>query len=153
MTMNPDRFGMWTFALAATLSSASSMMPPAPTPPTPPPAGISFNFTFGSGMVLQRAPAKACVYGVLGDGGASARIQITSEDDAAFAAYAVAAETSAGGGWKACLAPHAAGGSFTIAASCTGCANTTAAVLEHVTFGDVWYCAGESDPDQSQRVR
>ena len=39
-----------------------------------------------------------------------------------------------------------AGGDYTITASCTGgCDNTTAAVLEGITFGDVWYCAGQSN--------
>ena len=33
---------------------------------------ISFNSSFGSYMVLQQQPAKACVYGILGDGGTAA---------------------------------------------------------------------------------
>ena len=49
------------------------------------------------------------------------------------------------GSWKACLKPTAAGGDFTLTATCTGCTNKTPAVLEHVTFGDVWYCAGQSN--------
>lgn len=55
------------------------------------------------------------------------------------------AVVTATGGWKACLAPRASGGDYTISATCTGCTNTTPAVLEHVTFGDVWYCAGQSN--------
>ena len=62
--------------------------------------------------------------------------------------YTVAAEVAApGGAWKACLRPGAVGGDYAITATCTaGCtANATAAVLEHATFGDVWYCGGQSN--------
>jgi len=49
-------------------------------------------------------------------------------------------------GWKACLAPTKAATIVTVTASCTGCtgANKTA-VLSKVTFGDVWYCGGQSN--------
>ena len=42
--------------------------------------------------------------------------------------------------WKAMLQPHANGGNVSISATCTGCANTTAATISDVTFGDVWVC-------------
>ena len=46
--------------------------------------------------------------------------------------------TVAAGHWKAMLKPTAAGGSYKITAACTGCQNTTAAVIDDVTFGDLW---------------
>jgi len=115
-----------------------------PPPPPSAPPGITFNSTQGDMMVLQQAPAKACVYGMLGAGGTGADVEIAStssggSDAAVFIPYQVAAQVTADGAWKACLQPHKAGGDFTITAKCTGCSNTTAAVLRHVTFGDVWY--------------
>ena len=40
--------------------------------------------------------------------------------------------------WKAVLRPAAAGGDYTITATCSGCTgNATTATLQHVTFGDM----------------
>lgn len=103
-------------------------------------------------MVLQQQPAKACVYGLLGDGGTAASVKIASvaaalnsTGSASPDIYEMNAEISAdGNGFKACLPPKPAGGSYVITATCTGCQNTTNAVLEDVTYGDVWYCGGQS---------
>ena len=101
-------------------------------------------------MVLQQSPAKACVYGTLGAGGTAASLKV----EGAGASYDVEATvkpgvTSAFKLWKACLKPQAAGGDFTLTATCTGCTNTTAAKLSHVTFGEVWYCGGQSNSECS----
>ncbi len=123
-------------AAAALLLTASAVTGGAP-PPSPQP--ISFSASLGSFMVLQQQPAKACVYGRLGTNGTAATIHV-ADTGGATPSFDVEAQVTAGGEWKACLLPTAAGGDFTITATCTGCANATAAVLEHVTFGDVWYC-------------
>lgn len=107
--------------------------------------GISFNFSFGDDMVLQQSPSKACVNGMLGTGGTAATVKITSTNDDAFVGYSVVASVDDSGGWKACLQPTTLGGEYTLTATCTGCSNTTAATLERVTFGDVWYCGGQSN--------
>ena len=60
---------------------------------------------------------KHCLSGVLSTGGTAATVKMSS---AGFEEQEVAAEVAAGGGWKACLAPQKAGGSFTITATCTG---------------------------------
>lgn len=150
VSMHPSRTGA-PAALALALL-ACAMAPPAlastgsAPPPPPSPVGISFNSTQGDTMVLQQAPAKACVYGMLGEGGTAAMVSMTSSSDPGLGALEVAARlTDDGTGWKACLAPQNAGGDFTITATCTGCINTTAAVLNNVTFGDVWYCGGQSN--------
>ena len=99
-------------------------------------------------MVLQQAPAKACVFGMLGAGGTAATVSISSSSEFAAAAdEQVAAEVDVSSGqWKACLAPQKVGGDYTITATCTGCASAKAAAsIEHVTFGDVWYCSGQSN--------
>ena len=100
---------------------------------------VLFNTTQGSHMVLQQSPAKSAVYGTVGAGGSAVVITVagTADDGTQEATYTVDAAVNAGR-WKAFLKPTAAGGSYTITAKCTGCKNTTAAVLEDVTFGDLW---------------
>jgi len=49
--------------VAAARASQQPARPPPPPPPTPGGTGIYFNASFGSDMVLQQAPAKACVFG------------------------------------------------------------------------------------------
>ena len=108
-------------------------------------SSISFFSGLSDFAVLQRAPAAANVYGALGDGGTAAFVTV-SEAGGAFAAYTVAATADAQGkAWKVALKPMPSGGDVTVTAHCTGCANATAAVLRHVTFGDVFYCAGQSN--------
>ena len=108
-------------------------------------SAISFFSGLSDFAVLQRAPAAANVYGALGDGGTAAHVTV-SEAGGAFAAYTVAATADAQGKtWKAALKPMPSGGDVTVTATCTGCSNATAAVLRHVTFGDVFYCAGQSN--------
>ena len=41
--------------------------------------------------------------------------------------------------WTAHFPPQPEGGDYQVTVTCTsGCVNTTAAVIEHVVFGDVW---------------
>jgi hypothetical protein len=47
--------------------------------------------------------------------------------------------------WKALLPPMAAGGNYSVWASCTGCNSTSTINITNVTFGDVWYCTGQSN--------
>ena len=110
-------------------------------------AGICFSASLGSHMVLQQAPAKACVYGMLGAGGTAATVKISSSssadaDSSQGVALEVAAEVTAGGHWKACLSAQKVGGDYTV----TAISNAKAAAsIEHVTFGDVYYCSGQSN--------
>ena len=113
----------------------------AKPPPLPP--GISFFTGLTDGAVLQRAPKAANVYGTLGKGGTGATVAVSSADGA-FAAYSVEASV-AGAAWKAALKPMPDGGDVKITATCTGCADAKPAVLQHVAFGDVYYCSGQSN--------
>ena len=144
-----------TAALTASDASAATLSPPTAMPPAElawwhhmqaqlPRAqnsSIWFNESFGSSMVLQQAPASACVYGLLGEGGTAATVTLSS----ALGARRSVAATVNGSGWKACLPPHAAGGDYNVSARCEGCTVPGVATLEHVTFGDVWYCGGQSN--------
>jgi hypothetical protein len=56
--------------------------------------------------------------------------------------------------WKALLHPHAEyGGNVTLTATCSGCArgNTTATLVD-LTYGDVWFCSGQSAPLVTPRI-
>ena len=107
---------------------------------------LSFSAGFSSHMVLQRAPAKAAVYGF---GAGPVTVKVVSADSAGLekVSYSVNADAAAkadDGGtptWKAFLKPMKAGGSYTITA--TGSAGS--ATLEHVTLGDVYFCSGQSN--------
>jgi hypothetical protein len=67
--------------------------------------------------------------------------------------YDVTATITPDGGWLAYLTPTAAGGDFTITAKCTaGCINTTVATIDHVTFGDVYYCKTDYQYDIPYRA-
>ena len=118
--------------------------PPTPTPPTPPgpaPSGIGFSAGFSSGMVLQRAPAKAAMYG-FAPSGTKLTLVISDDTDGSNAEYSVATTASAGNTWKMFLRPTTAGGSHTATLS----AGTGAKiVLSDVTFGDVYVCSGQSN--------
>jgi hypothetical protein len=132
--------------VGAAAAAAHGVLKP---PPPPTPAGIAFDPAFGSTMVLQQAPAKACVTGTLG-GGSSAKVAISGggAGDSRLLGYEVSAVTGPdGNSFKACLQPQPAGGSFTVTATCTGCPPTgnSTAVITAVTFGDVWYCGGQSN--------
>ena len=76
-----------------------------------------------------------------------AQLQSTSSssadaDSSQGVALEVAAEVTAGGHWKACLSAQKVGGDYTVTATSNAKA---AASIEHVTFGDVYYCSGQSN--------
>lgn len=52
-------------------------------------------------------------------------------------------KADATGTWKFLMDPFAAGGDFKISVSTVGL-TAEAITLEHVTFGDVWFCSGQS---------
>ena len=123
---------------------------------------FGFSPVFGDWMVLQQAPAAAAVYGPLptdatgvtvtvSDGKSSYDVVAKVGKDATHQPYGyVDPKTGAqlpvvANTWKAILHPTAAGGDVIITAKCTGCTNGTNMSLNHVTFGDVWYCTGQSN--------
>lgn len=100
---------------------------------------VAFSTGFSSDMVLQRAPAKAALYG-FSTGAVS--VHVVGIDGASSAVdYTVSAQPRANDTWKAFLLPHSAGGSYTITAS-SGSSSTT---LDRVTMGDVYFCSGQSN--------
>ncbi|KAL1496899.1 hypothetical protein AB1Y20_014479 [Prymnesium parvum] len=104
----------------------------------PPPSPLAFDGIFGSNMVLQQQPATACVHGLVGE--AQAAVSLTLLRGNTTVAKA-AARLAAGGQWKAWLPAQPAGEGYTLVATSGG----GSARLENVSFGDVWYCAGQSN--------
>jgi hypothetical protein len=138
------------------LSLATFIVCSASAAPPPGPAATQFNSTHGSFMLLQRAPSKAAVYGTVGAGGSSVAVKVQGVGPKGVPiAYTVQAQITKGGAgeldrFKAFLSPTAGGGDYSITAMCTGCTNTTTAVLSNVTFGDLYYCFGQSNVGAKQ---
>ena len=139
---------------------------PSPDPETPGtcscPPSVLFSAGIDSDMVLQRQPAKAAVYGLVLEAGATVEVAV-SPAGGGGGAYTVPAAvqpatTWAGpaganytASWKAYLKPAPAGGSFSITVKCTSSCGTGAgggsrdtATIERVTHGDVYFCSGQS---------
>ena len=150
--------------LASKYNPTAGTLPPFPNAT----AGTFFSGVFGDHVVLQREPAKAAIYGVIfgAEDGTTVTVDVGSASGAKI--YSVPAtvmltDTQMPGGryakWKAYLKPSAAGGNFTVAASCASCKNSSASSISDVTFGDVWFCSGklalpgDSEHDQRARVR
>ena len=134
------------------------------------PQALAFSVGFDSDIVLQRAPAKAAVYGQLvGDGdGASVSVTVSQVGGGSYTVKALVAPAPTfclpidpnhptngcaanySAVWKAFLKPAPAGGEYTITAVCTGCgtgdgrARSTSSI-SRVTMGDVYICAGQSN--------
>jgi sialate O-acetylesterase len=113
-------------------------------------AGFGFSGVFGDSMVLQRSSpknpsARAAVYGGGAAAGSAVKVALSPTDAATLRlATSETFSTTAGedGSWKVLLAPKPAGGSFTVTATSSG---GEKAVLTDVTYGDVWFCSGQSN--------
>jgi hypothetical protein len=146
---------------------------PGCTSPEPPyGSGFAFLSSIGSNMVLQQAPAKSAVYGIVVGKPTSVKVTITDLDkktsyevDATFNStkqpfgpeYVGGESDYASAGayingphltWKAFLKPTPANTNVSISAVCTGCTEDgsySAINITNVTFGDVWHCSGQSN--------
>eukprot|EP00040_Diaphanoeca_grandis_P024611 m.135537 g.135537 ORF g.135537 m.135537 type:complete len:835 (+) comp29800_c0_seq1:114-2618(+) len=130
--------------------------------PTPVPSGF-YNGTNFAGVltdntVLQKGPStKAAIFGIVMGKVSTAttvsvRVTEMNSNGSAPMSYTVAAMVMTMANdksnltWKALLNPHAEqGGNISIAASCTNCVNTTEVTLYSLTYGDVWFCSGQSN--------
>lgn len=122
------------------------------------PPAVVFSSGFDSDMVLQR-DATTAVYGqVVGEHGSDVAVDITVTNDATGVAYNVSATVTSGpmysvetavnytATWKAYLRPAPVGGSYTIAAACSGygCGGALpVSTIRRVTMGDVYFCSGQ----------
>jgi hypothetical protein len=118
-------------------------------PPADWPDGVSFAGAFTDHAVLQRAPQRAAVYGVVVSSScnltSSLAVQLSLWREAHTPMYPIRAQhielvNCSYARWKAMLLPMPAGGSYELRAAVADTASA-AAVLKDVTFGDVWFCS------------
>ena len=118
-------------------------IPPPPPPPPPPPAALQLANVLGSGMVLQRAPARARIWGLAAPGDA-VTVRVTGHT----AANATAAADTAGR-WAVFLPPLPATVSgvepYRIAVSSGRGLPPAPVVLDDVLVGEVHVCSGQSN--------
>jgi hypothetical protein len=104
--------------------------------PPPPPSAITFDSTLDDHAVLQQTPSEAYVYGtvLLSE---SVSVKVSGDGCASLTAKATVFNHT----WKAKV-PGTKGGDCTIVASDD---KGNSANLTSVTYGDVWYCGGQSN--------
>jgi len=95
---------------------------------------LNVSNTFGSNMVLQRAPYSAFIYGWATPGDT---VTVALNDKF----YTAAADAMSF--WKVKLAPTLAGGPYDIVV--TSNKSGKKVVLQNILFGDVWICSGQSN--------
>ena len=116
---------------------------------------LAFDAAFGSHMVLQQAPSMAAVHGtVTGSGNTAPMVLISLVRDASRSSRAtvmeevVAATTLSADGmewrWRVLFRPVSSSPQrfYTVVA---GNGSVDHAFIDHVQFGDVWICAGQSN--------
>jgi len=123
----------------------------AATDPDDPPfdqTRVLFSGIFSDHGVLQRAPARAALFGTAA-AGAHVTVSVAGPNGYAHTTpQTVVASTSdpaIHGTWKVLLPARPPGVGYTITARCDACDNATAASLTDVAFGDVWLCSGQSN--------
>lgn len=105
-------------------------------------ADIQFSPHVQDHMVLQQAPAKSAVYGsISAPSNTAVSVSITVKGDAS---YTVDGKVD-GSDWVAYLKPTKAGGNYSVTVDCKGCDGNASATISDVTFGEVWYCSGQSN--------
>jgi len=106
-------------------------------PPRTPPVRNFLSATLGSGMVLQRAPQRAVLWGFTGN---ASGVVVTTKLDG----VAMTTTSDATGTWRQALPATEASVSrahtITVTAS-----NGMRAALSNVLFGDVYLCGGQSN--------
>jgi sialate O-acetylesterase len=121
--------------------------------------GPSLCFASGlsTGAVLQQAPARAALYGSAPAGSApgsqvvvtltaaaTTTTTTTTPQDQYTASFS--SPLAADGTWKVLLDPLSAGGNFSATVACASCVNgTQTSTITDLTFGDVYFCSGQSN--------
>jgi len=107
---------------------------------------LCFASGLGSGMVMQQAPASAAVYGSIptsSPANTALSVTLASTDGKYNKAYPTNARDDFT--WKVIFDPLPAGGNYSITVTCSNCPNTTMVQLTDITFGDIWFCSGQSN--------
>ena len=107
--------------------------------------GAVFSGVFSNNSVLQREPYVSAVYGAADT--ANVGVSLTIKQMDGDYQDTLSANTDANGDWKVLLQDtRPNGGNYTLTVECGKCASPQAvSVLYNVTFGDVYYCSGQSN--------
>lgn len=113
---------------------------------TPCGSSLCFSGQFNDNMILQRAPYRAAVYGTLAPAGAPVTVTLSglSGDGSAYN-KTFAGMSNPDGTWKVLFEALPAGGNYSAAVSCATCSGDPVPPLQNITFGDVFYCTGQSN--------
>lgn len=103
------------------------------------PEKLSFASYFNNGMVLQKAPQSAQVWGYCAKPGQNITVTINGQQP--VKAFSVDYPNVKGGVWTATLSPQEGPGPVTIEAT----DGQNKINLTDVLFGDVWICSGQSN--------
>ncbi|XP_058606484.1 sialate O-acetylesterase isoform X2 [Onychostoma macrolepis] len=96
-----------------------------------------FSSYYGNHMVLQKAPAKAVLWGF---GQTGAKVVVTLSGPYKVSAHST---TVINGIWRTTLKPEEAGGPYKLTASQS--ITNSSITLTDVLFGDIWLCSGQSN--------
>ena len=109
-------------------------------PPPPPPRPFTLHPILGDNAVLQRAPARAAIYGWAQEAGATITVHFRGKS---YEGTVAANDTSLGAlMWRVELPPTPAS---TVPENITVTGLGATATLGSVLFGDVWMCGGQSN--------
>ena len=124
--------------LTAALAAAAN--PPFDT------SRVRYSAVFTDGVILQRAPAAAAIFGTASPG-ASVSLLLTGPGGYSYRSAPVAVTSSRDPAlnctWRILLPPQPPGLGYTLEALCTSCTNTTSDTLSDIGFGDVYICSGQ----------
>jgi hypothetical protein len=106
---------------------------------------ICFASGIGSGAVLQRAPAAAVLYGSVKSGsppGSDVTVTLNSTDGSNQIFHG---SVAVDGTWRVQLSPQPTGGNLSATVACAACKGARKTTIYDLTFGDVYYCSGQSN--------
>ena len=104
--------------------------------------GVLFSGVFSDNAVLQREPYHAALYGIADTPNTPITLNMIDQSTNKITKYNT--NSMKNGDWKITLPlTYKNGGNFTFVASCAGCNGNFSDRIVNVTFGDVFYCAGQ----------
>eukprot|EP01083_Nonionella_stella_P200077 733099_1 len=111
-------------------------------------SGVAFSGIFTNKTVLQREPHLAALYGTCDTLNTSIILSIRNTiTQHMHTEYHTTTSNPSNGDWKVIL-PHTYpnGGNYSITVQCSNCqGNPRTATIYNITFGDVFFCAGQSN--------
>eukprot|EP01084_Bolivina_argentea_P257933 434646_1 len=110
--------------------------------------GVEFAQPFTNNTVLQREPQRAAVYGLSSKPNVQITLILRNEKSGESVTHTTTSMHN--GDWKILLPQtYTNGGNYTLTVQCQACSTQkqpiTSQKIYNVTFGDVYYCSGQSN--------